>query len=113
MSRLAGFLKQEQFIEQGVSDIAATGGQTAFWNSNPAANACYCRVKKNASQAGGADPIAYLSYDSAETAPDSTNSIPLYDGDAFWVWPEEIRGVSIASADANQPTLHYVLWKLQ
>lgn len=113
MSRIAGFVKLNTFIEQGVTNIAATGGQTEIWNANPQGNYVFARVKKHASQDGGSTPIAYLSYDSAETAPDATNSIPIYDGDELQIFPEEIRGASIASADGNQPTLHYVLWQIQ
>lgn len=107
MSRISGFITVGEFVEQGKKDLPTAGNIGTFYGGN-AANYAFCRVQKHASQTGGATPIAYLSYDPGNNTPDA-NSIPLYDGDTFEVWPEEIRSVSVASADANQPTLHYVL----
>jgi hypothetical protein len=108
MSRISGFNTQ-RFVSQEVTAIAASGGQTGLY-SGTGANAVFVRVVKHASQAGGSTPIAWLSYDPDETTPDATNSMPIYDGDSFWVWPDEIRGASAASSDANQPTAHAVLY---
>lgn len=112
MTRIAGFKEQKTFVEEGVAIVAAAGGNTGLYDGNDA-NAYYVRFKKNASQAGGSEPIAYFSYDINNTTPDATNAMPIYDGDAFWVWPEELRGASAASSDANQPTAYYALWFLQ
>ena len=108
MSRIAGF-NDQRFVNQAVANIAASGGQTGLY-SGTEANALYVRFVKHASQAGGSTPIAWLSYDPDETGPDATNSMPIYDGDALWIWPDEIRGASAASSDANQPTVHVVLY---
>jgi hypothetical protein len=106
MSRIAGFNTQS-FVEQGVKIIPASGGQIGFYGGT-SINAFYVRFVKHASQAGGSTPIAWLSYDPDETAPDATNSMPIYDGDGLWIWPDEMRGVSAASSDANEPTAHAV-----
>jgi hypothetical protein len=108
MSRISGFNTQ-RVVDQAVADIAAAGGQTGLY-SGTEANALYVRFVKNAAQAGGSTPIAWLSYDPSETAPGATNSLPIYDGDGLWIWPDEIRGASAASADVNQPTVHVVLY---
>lgn len=112
MTRIAGYVEMKQFVEQNAVSIASATGKTAFSDFNKAANAVFIRFKRHASQAGGADPIAYISYDGNQASPGAANSIPVYDGDDMWVWPEEIANTSVASSDANQPTLHYVLWLL-
>ena len=108
MSRISGFNDLGTFVEQGATNIAAAGGKTGVY-AGTAANAAFLRFVKHASQTGGTTPIAWLSYNLAETAPSSTDSLPIYDGDSLWIWPEELRSTSVASSDANQPTLHYVL----
>jgi len=106
MSRISGFNTQ-RFVGQSVATIVAAGGQVGLY-SGSSINAVYVRFVKHALQTGGATPIAWLSYDPDETAPNETNSLPIYDGDALWIWPDELRGASAASSDANEPTVHAV-----
>ncbi len=105
---LPGFNAASTFVSEGASNIAATGSKTGVYTGN-VANYAYIRIKKHASQSGGTTPVAYISYDSSQTAPGAANSIPLYDGDGVEIGPADIKSVSLASADSNQPTVHYVL----
>lgn len=112
MGRIAGFTTQKTFVGQGVLTLeAATGGTVIYTGTE--ANACFVRFTKHASQAGGETPIAYLSYSLSNKSPVAADSMPIYHGDSFWIWPEELKGVSVASSDANFPTVYYALWLLQ
>lgn len=109
MQKVGGYSSQT-FLDQGVTAIAATGGSTVI-NTNPLVNGVGVRFVKHASQAGGTTPIAWLTYDGA--APTSANGYPIYDGDSLEVYDTEVNLAKVASSDANQPTLHFVLWQLR
>jgi hypothetical protein len=102
-----GYYREATFVSEGVTNIAASGGQTPAYTGN-SANFAFLRVKKNASQTGGAEPIAYYTIDTEN--PTSANGIPIYDGDVLEIYPYQIHTVHFASSDANQPTLHYQLY---
>jgi hypothetical protein len=109
MIKVAGYA-QKTFVDQGVSTVPATGGGTTLY-AGSSANAAQFRMVKNASQTGGAEPIAYYTYSGVN--PTSANGIPLYDGDFVEIYENELSTIKISSADANTPTIHWILWFLK
>ena len=101
-----GYYREATLHSEGVSNIAASGSSTQI--NGTTANFAFARVVKNASQTGGADPIAYYTIDTAN--PTSANGIPIYDGDVLEIYPYQIHTVHFASSDANQPTSHFQLY---
>jgi hypothetical protein len=109
MQKVGGYSSQT-FISQGVDTLQAAGGSTGI-NTDPLVNGVAVRFVKHASQAGGTTPIAWLTY--SGSLPNSTNGYPIYDGDSLEVYDAEVNLAKVASSDANQPTVHYVLWRLR
>ena len=108
MSRLGGFVTSSVVDQQNYTLEAAGGSSTPYGGTS--ANAAYFRVVKNASQAGGATPVAWLTVDGGD--PTSANGFPLYDGDAMWLYEGELKNAKLASSDANQPTVHVIYYAL-
>lgn len=104
-----GYYREATFVSEGVSSLAASGGETELYTGN-AANFAFARFVKHASQTGGTDPIGF--YTISTSNPSSTNGIPIYDGDVLNIYPYQIRTVRLASSDANQPTVHYQLYNI-
>jgi hypothetical protein len=109
MQKVGGYSSQT-FIDQGVLAIPVSGGSTTL-NNNLLANGAGARFVKHASQTGGTTPIAWLTFDGA--APTSANGYPIYDGDSLELYDVEVDLVKLASADATQPTVHWILWQLR
>ena len=108
MSRLGGFITSSVVDQQNYTLEAAGGSSTPYGGTS--ANAAYFRVVKNAGQAGGATPVAYITVDG--DAPTSANGFPLYDGDAMWIYEGELKNARLASADAYQPTVCVISYNL-